>query len=328
MMRKLVLMVILILMCGPVFAQSMSTAWVARYNGPANDNDKATALAVDDAGNVYVTGYSTGSDMHWDYLTIKYLPNGDTAWTRRYQFAGSSDDVGKAIAVDISGNVFVTGWSSDSGTGVDWATVKYDPSGNELWTRRFNGTYNGEDFPTAIAVDESGNVCVTGQGFYQDSDRDYTTIKYGPDGDTLWMARYDGPVDGYDYSTCMAMDDSGYIYVSGQSMGDGTGFDYATVKYRPDGDTVWVRRYTALGNQWDAATAIAVDPQGNVYVTGESYLDSTDKDYLTIRYYPNGDTAWTGRYNGPADIADKPYDIVIDAGGRVCVTGAQRTSSG
>jgi hypothetical protein len=328
MIRKLVVAVVFILTCGSVFAQSLSIDWVARYNGPANSNDKGLALAIDDAGNVYVTGYSTSSGMNWDYLTIKYFPNGDTAWTRRYDGTAGSDDAANFMTVDTSGNVYVTGWSTGSGTGVDWATIKYDPSGNELWVRRFNATFNGEDFPTAIAVDELGNVCVTGQGFYQDTDRDYVTIKYGPDGDTVWMARYDGPVDGYDYATCMALDDSGYIYVSGQSIGDGTGFDYATIKYHPDGDTVWVRRYTALGNHWDAATAMAVDPQGNVYVTGESYADDTDKDYLTIRYCPNGDTAWTGRYNGPVDGPDKPYDIVVDASGRVCVTGAQRTSTG
>ena len=328
MIGKLVVVGILILTCGPAFAQSMSTAWVARFNGLANGSDRATALAVDAAGNVYVTGYTTGNLMNWDYLTIRYHPNGDTVWARSYDGTAGSDDAGKAIAVDASGNVYVTGWSTGSGTGADWATIKYDGSGNELWVRRFNGTFNGEDFATAMAVDESGNVCVTGQGFFEDADRDYVTMKYGSAGDTVWMARYDGPANGYDYSTCLSLDDSGYLYVSGQSMGVASGFDYATVKYHPDGDTVWVRRYTAPGSNWDAAGAIAVDPQGNVYVTGQSYLDSTDRDYLTVRYHPNGDTAWTRRYDGPVSGADKPYDLAVDAGGRVCVTGGLRTSIG
>lgn len=328
MTRTFFVFVILLLVSTPVVAQNMGAAWVDRYDGPASVSDKALAIAVDGSGNVYVTGYSTGSGMTWDYLTIKCLPDGDTAWVRRYDGPGGHDDVAKLIAVDASGNVYVSGWSTGSETGVDWATVKYDHSGNELWVRRYNGTANGEDFATGIAADDLGNVYVTGQGLYEDTDRDYVTIKYGAAGDTVWVARYDGPSDGYDYARCLALDDSGYLYVSGQSMGVGSGFDYATVKYHPDGDTVWVRRYTAPGGQWDAANAIAVDAEGNVYVTGESYSDSTDKDYLTVRYYPNGDTAWTRRYNGPVNGPDRPYDLAVDAGGRVCVTGALRTSTG
>ncbi len=328
MTRTFFVFVILLLASTPVVAQNMGAAWVSRYDGPASAWDKALAIAVDGSGNAYVTGYSTGSGTWWDYLTIKYLPDGDTAWVRRYDGPAGLDDVANVIAVDASGNVYVSGWSTGSETGVDWATVKYDGSGNELWVRRYNGTSNGEDFATGVAADDLGNVYVTGQGLYEDTNRDYVTIKYGPAGDTLWLRRYDGPDNDYDYATAVALDESGYILVTGQSLTAATGFDYATVKYHPNGDTAWVRRFTSPGAAWDAALAIAVDPQGNVYVTGQSYLESTDKDYLTVMYYPNGDTAWTRRYNGPVNGPDRPYDLAVDAGGRVCVTGALRTSTG
>lgn len=328
MIRKLIFLAVVLLISAPVFAQPMGAAWVSRYDGPASAWDKALAIAVDGSGNVYVTGYSTGSGTSWDYLTIKYLPDGDTAWVRRYDGPFGLDDVANVIAVDASGNVYVSGWSTGSETGVDWATVKYDDSGNEVWVRRYNGTSNGEDFATGIAADDLGNVYVTGQGLYEDTNRDYVTIKYGPAGDTLWLRRYDGSDNDYDYATALALDESGYILVTGQSLTAATGFDYASIKYHANGDTAWVRRFTSPGAAWDAALAIAVDSEGNVYVTGQSYLDNTDKDYLTVMYYPNGDTAWTRRYNGPVNGPDRPYDLAVDAGGRVCVTGALRTSTG
>jgi hypothetical protein len=73
---------------------------------------------------VYVTGYSIGSGSSYDYATIKYLANGDTAWVRRYNGPGNNEDRPTALAVDDSGNVYVTGYTW-SGTSNDYATVKY-----------------------------------------------------------------------------------------------------------------------------------------------------------------------------------------------------------
>nr|MBA3726734.1 SBBP repeat-containing protein [Armatimonadota bacterium] len=62
----------------------VSEAWVARYNGPGNSGDVATKLAVDAAGNVYVTGYSVGVGSSADYATIRYDSNGNQLWVARY----------------------------------------------------------------------------------------------------------------------------------------------------------------------------------------------------------------------------------------------------
>ncbi len=100
-----------------------------RYNGPADGRELATAIAVDTSGNVYVTGYSTGTG--WDYATVKYLANGDSAWAMRYNGPGNADDSPNGIAVDDSGNVYVTGRSDGDGSGWDYCTIKYvqTPSG-------------------------------------------------------------------------------------------------------------------------------------------------------------------------------------------------------
>jgi len=67
-------------------------------------------------------------------------------------------------------------------------------------------------------------------------------------------------------------------------VGSDTSYDYATLKYGPTGNQLWVQRYNGPGNGYDEASAIAVDGSGNVYVTGGSYDSVTSEDYATIKY--------------------------------------------
>ncbi|MGB2769180.1 MAG: SBBP repeat-containing protein [Candidatus Zixiibacteriota bacterium] len=305
----------------PLFAQSVDTAWVRRYNGPGNSDDEAYAIAADGSGNVYVTGRSRGSGTLYDYATIKHYPDGDTAWVRRYNGPVNSHDEAYAIAVDGSGNVYVTGLSVGSGTLYDYATIKYYANGDTAWVRRYNGPGNDLDRAYAIAVDGSGNVYVTGES-WSGTYYDYATIKYYPDGDTAWLRRYNGPGNYHDCAYAIAVDGSGNVYVTGLSEGSGTYDDYATIKYDPDGEAAWVRRYDGPGNHNDWAHAIAVDGSGNVYVTGESWGGTYyTPNYATIKYYPNGDTAWVRRYDGPGNGYDRAYGIAVDGSGNVYVTG-------
>jgi len=114
MFKKLIILIVFFCANIPVFGQSVDTAWVRRYNGPGNGDDGASAMAVDNSGNVYVTGGSRGSGTSTDYATIKYYPNGDTAWVKRYNGSRNASDRASAIAVDGFGNVYVTGTSYGS----------------------------------------------------------------------------------------------------------------------------------------------------------------------------------------------------------------------
>src|SRR5262249_18403070 len=149
--------------------------------------DSANSIAIDSAGNVYVTGKSFGSGTDDDYATVKYDSSGQEQWVARYNGPGNCGDSANAIAIDTAGNVYVTGESFGLGTDNDYATVKYDSSGQEQWVVRYNGPRNGSDEADAIAVDAAGNVYVTGEsvgGYY-----DYTTIKYDSFGQEQWVAR-------------------------------------------------------------------------------------------------------------------------------------------
>jgi hypothetical protein len=325
--RGILILVNILVFAPSLTAQGVGEAWVARYNGPGNFTDFAFALAIDDSGNIYVTGQSIGSGSDYDYATIKYYAYGDTAWVRRYNGEANSGDAANALAVDGSGNVYVTGLSIGSGSSYDYATIKYLPNGDTAWVRRYNGPGNSGDLALALAVDDSGNVYVTGYSFGSGSDADYATIKYLPNGDSAWVRRYNGPGNSGDLALALAVDDSGNVYVTGYSADISSGYDYATIKYKPDGDSAWVRRYNGPGDSADNATALAVDDSGNVYVTGYSADISSGYDYATIKYLPNGDSAWVRRYNGPGDSSDYATALAVDGSGNVYVTG-QSVGSG
>ena len=157
---------------------NVQEAWVARYNGPGNYVDQAAAVAVDDAGNVYVTGGSYGSDGSSNYATIKYNATGQEEWIARYNGPQAGNDVAAAIAVDGSGSVYVTGSSVGPDGFPDYATIKYSSNGQEQWVARYNGPGSSDDSANGIAIDSAGNVYVTGKSFGSGTDDDYATIKY------------------------------------------------------------------------------------------------------------------------------------------------------
>ena len=136
-------------------------------------------IALDAAGNIYVTGTSYENGTENDMTTIKYSGTGATAWIR--SFATNDSDRGAALAVGPTGNIYVTGRTLTTTADYNFITVKYDPVGELIWGRTYNGTGSGYDAPSAIAIDLAENVYVTGQS---DSDTgigqnpDYLTVKY------------------------------------------------------------------------------------------------------------------------------------------------------
>jgi uncharacterized delta-60 repeat protein len=305
------------------FAQ-VTEQWVKRQNGEPNAPDVANDLAVDHNGNVYVTGWSQGKGTNADFATIKYDNNSNTQWVKRYNGAGNGEDQATAIAIDDYGNAYITGWSTGNGTDVDFTTIRYDNDGNTKWVKRYNGPGNSSDRATAIAVDDDGNVYVTGNSTGSGTSFDYTTIKYDKDGNTKWVKRYNGPGNSTDLPTAITVDDNGNVYVTGGSQGSGTSFDYATIKYDDDGDLKWVNRYNGAVSSEDRANGLAVDNNGNVYVTGFITTIASDEtgiltDIATIKYNATGIQQWAAIYNRKGH--DEANALALDAAGNVYITG-------
>lgn len=370
----------LLLLCPSFAVAQVEEVWSARFGRPGNSTDVPGDMAIDAAGNVYVTG-SVGISSPWDYATVKYDAAGNELWAATYDGPLGSFDASRAIAVDAAGNVYVTGESvASTSTGADYLTIKYDPDGNQLWIARFDGPGHGADAAHAIAVDQSGNIYVTGNSAGQGDDlSNYATIKYDNNGNQLWVTYYDGPRHAFDAARALAIDGVGHVYVTGESAGFSGLFDYATVKYDsegnelwaarhsdpagdshdvpraitvdgagcvfvtgasgstgagraygtvkydPDGLELWVSRYGPPDSSGAIARALAVDAGGNVYVTGSLFEDATDFDWATIKYDSNGNEHWISRFNGPANAGDSAFDIALDANGHSYVAGSNFT---
>jgi len=309
----------------PIFPQ-VTEQWVMRYDGPVSREDRAKSITVDNPGDVYVTGYSASSSSspyNFDYLTIKYNSSGVEQWTARYNGTGDGEDKAEAIAVDSSGNSYITGASEGLGSAADYVTIKYNSSGVQQWASVYNGPGNTGDWAQALVIDNSGNVYVTG---YSASSNifpynfDYATLKYNSLGEEQWVARYNGPANAEDLAYAIAVDDSGNVYVTGESSDSLTYTDYATVKYNSSGVQDWVERYDGAV-YYDIGIDIGLDNAGNVYVTGESYSLNTDYDYVTLKYDNGGVQKWIAKYNGTGNSYDYPNDMVVDGFGNVYVTG-------
>jgi uncharacterized delta-60 repeat protein len=212
--------------------------WEQRYQGSTENYGQA--VAIDSSGNVLVTGISAGGGNP-DFYTAKYAAaNGALLWERRYNGPGNGDDDARDIAVDLAGDVVVTGYSYNTNGNSDCYTVKYSgTNGAVLWERRYNSPQNASDLANAVALDSSGNPVIAGISSDDSRNHDYYTAKYAAaDGILLWEKRYNGPANGADLVVsphCLALGPDGFIAVAGYSdgnFGPDTTYDYATILYR------------------------------------------------------------------------------------------------
>lgn len=282
--------------------------WVAGYSGPGTDD--ATGIALDNSGNIYVTGGSAGEVTNVDFATIKYDPTGVQLWVQIYNGPVNGGDKANAIKVDGSGNVYVTGISTGVGGNYDFVTIKYNTNGVQQWVQRYDGPGNGDDVPYSLALDGSGSVYVTGWSIGSGTGHDFATIKYNSTGVQQWIRRYNGDGNGLDESHSIALDNSGSIFITGPSSGNGTGSDFATIKYNSSGVQQWIQRYNSGGNVDDASSSIGTDVLGNCYVTGT--------DFTTIKYNSSGVQQWIQIYGGGA-----ANSITVDEAGNCYLTGNQ-----
>jgi hypothetical protein len=265
----------MLLLLHPLLAQRL--LWHREYSGTGTGPEQIEDATIDDDLNVYVTGWTRWPD--YKITTIKYNVYGDTVWTDTSDVPGSGD-CGKSICLDASGNVYVAGYSTDGGNGIQLVVIKYDSLGNNVWCKTED--LNTGNIYIKIAVDTDIGVYVA----TQKGNNPWLEKRHKDTGELIWMKSVSTSSEAF--WTDIVLDAGDTIYVGGTVLGWGEDQDewVCAAKYEPTyGFNYWFNEYEPMNSCY----AIDIDNDGNLYVAG-----TKDKNYLTIRKLrsDNGDTFW------------------------------------
>ena len=321
------------------FSKYGTLIWAKNFSG--NQSDVGRQLAIDGHKNIIVTGYSVRSATYYDFCTMKYDANGNRLWVQYYTGPGHYEDIPNAIAVDDSGNAYVTGYihTTDYYRDVDLVTIKYSPDGDELWVDQYNGTQNHIDEGNKIKINE-GYIYAVGIangtfGGPLPDDGDYITIKYDPSGNRQWLNIYNGTGIGLEEARDLAFDSQDNVYVTGVSYSlnpvnyENGISDITTIKYSSSGDELFIKRFNygaAINDSSEnGADAITIDNNDNYYLTGFTGQGYSSYDYITQKYDKNGNLLWTTTYNGTNNLTDEAIAVNLDDSNNVYITGSSNS---
>ncbi len=343
------------------YSPAGAVQWVRQFGDAADQF--GNGIAVDASGNVYVVGYFFGTvdfgggpltSNGYDIFLAKYTTNGVHLWSK--VLGGASSDMGQAIAVDPSGNVYVAGQFAatvdfgggplTSAGGFDGFLAKYTTNGGFVWAKRVGGT--SVDNVTGVGVDTNGNPTIV--GYFQGTANfgganltsagaaDVFVAHYTSAGVHQWSAQYGDADDQRAYA--VAVDGSGNIAVTGYfagtiNFGGGSmvnvgGADMFLVKLSASGAHLWSKQFGNTGTYGNVGESVAFDPSGNVLLTGE-IEDPTDfggglvvpsvltYDAFVAKFSASGVYQWANRY--VQDWDDHGDGVASDPNGNVIVVG-------
>ncbi len=207
-------------------------SWQRIFNGASDEDDEVTDMILDEYGNTYVCGIIRNTSYP-DYFFAKIDRFGIPLYHKSFDGPGNNSDIPYSITTDASGNAYVTGYSKgDSLPGSeDILTIKISPSGSILWNQIYNGSGNGIDQGISITTDNKGNVYVGGGSDRGNVNLIYALLKYNAGGNLQWTKNYSASNISEDFIYDVKLDEDDNIYVTGISIGIGSAFDFATVKY-------------------------------------------------------------------------------------------------
>jgi hypothetical protein len=326
-------------MLWPTAAPAATVAWTAQFG--TRYPDDADGLTIDPAGNLYVIGQTSGelpgqkSAGMIDAFLRRYDPTGREVWTR--QFGSDERDLPKGVALDDGGNIYVVGQTfgtlpgQTSAGGWDAFIRKYNPAGDEVWTRQFGG--GGGESAAAVRVDHAGNAYVVGgtraalPGQTNIGDYDAFITKWDAAGKPLWVRQF-GTV-GEDYALAVALDANGGPVVAGETSGlmagaaAAGGLDGFARQYDPAGNVVWTRQFGSHSD--DYAVGVAVGPTGAVFVVGTTLgtlpgqTSKGDTDAYVVSFTAKGGELASHQFGTPG--ADDAEAIAFDATGHLFMAG-------
>ncbi len=309
---------------------SGNTTNTATLNGIGDNSDNAREIAVDNVGNIFVCGYSVSKETDRNMFLMKLNAAGDTLWTR--SVSGTlfgSDEEANAMEIDNSGNVIMSGYTKNSGTGSDITILKYNTSGALLWTAQYNGTANESDRSYDITTDATGNIYVTGKTDINASpiitNDEIFTAKYNASGVLVWSSIHPGNV-GIDRGRKIHISSSGNVYVCGYKW-NGTDNDLVVIKYSNAGVQQWI--YTYSSAQDEAFKYSVIDSNENIYLLADSNpvgnVEATE--VRIIKVASNGSEAWSQAYTSGTDLPCISQEIAVNSTGEVFFVGSVATQA-
>jgi len=277
-------------------------------------------LLLDIDGNLVVTGLDwNGNDV--DIRTVKYSPDGTQLWMSLYNSPNEGIDAPSAITSGPDGSVYITGISW-SGTSLDYITLKYSTDGTLAWQARNNGP-GGESWneATAIAIDNTGNVIVTGYSPNDEGWLNYHTIKYSADGMQLWAQDYNyastDPENPSEVTNSIprsiTTDSDNNIYLTGvfDTFLGRTG----TIKYNAAGEQQWIATYKTEGENtqgWQIALR-----DNKLYVAGNHNGNFANNGNVLLSYEMDGTQNWVRETTDLVDAGN--VQLLFDSQGNPVV---------
>ena len=190
---------------------------------------------------------------------------------------------------------------------------------NKVWEAN-GGTPADDLIYQQSTLDNMNNLIIVGNTYTTGQEENVWIAKYDPEGILLWQYEYNYASNGRDYATNVITDGNGTIFVTGSIFDNVSNtFDFLTLKISTTGILQWIATHDANGFD-DIAADIALDGNGNIYVTGGSQIGTSDWNYTTIKYDANGTLIWTQQYDY-ANLRDVAVNIEV-SNSAVIVTGA------
>jgi hypothetical protein len=234
-------------------------------------------------------------------------------WYNIYDGESHGVDIPNAATIDRRGDLYITGRSSGIATGQDYLTLKYSPSGVQLLALRYNSLATNWDEATAIAVDDSGSIYVTGT-----SSNNTVTIKYDREGSMQWVRGYPPDSNSYGGAKAIRLDGVGNVYVAG-------GPNLTVMKHYKTGDVLWRRTFKRDMSIVNDLRAFVVTPTGTAYATGVASEECPEGicrfDMVTLKYDPDGILQWVRYYTRNNLSDEQPVAVTLDTDGNVLVVG-------
>jgi hypothetical protein len=307
------------------YNSSGTEQWRATYDY-ANLYDCGTDIVATTNG-VLVVGSSYNSTPNLDFVSILFSTAGVQQWATRYAHSSAMNDVPVQIQ-KVGSNIYVSGAVQTGATTYSWAAVRYNTSGVQQAVTISSGGTSGIEEVHAMAIDASGNIYLAGITPTVSNGYDYDIIKLDSNLAIQWEVTYDGADNLNDNATDIKVSNSGDVYVTGYSKDSTELNNYLTLKYNSSGSLIWARTFNDSLNGNDEATAMVLDNNGKIYITGSAKTAINGLDYYTIKYDTAGTVLWSIPFDGESHLDDRATNIAIDAVGAVIVTGSSEISVG